>query len=666
MLGRPAPLAAVQRGKICRIQQERLGRFGIFEPHAGAEPVAPLGQLDQRRPIGVGVVNFQCQVRNRAERLRHRHAGLDAARDASAEQATTHCPRREGPWSTTARPASSGRLRTSRCTAQLGSQMASTRFMDLSAYGVNFDDDFGAPRGRVSAHQVGAADAHQSQGQAPPLVGGAGAQRRPRRDRPPHVGPRGLAPRRHWPDQQPDGAAGLGRQLQAAKGASIEPPRPCHDRRRVRAPQGLVQGPPLVDFVCRMDDDRARQVEPPGGGCRGVKPVFPIDHHDRSAIALGLAGRGEGKQPGPGAIAGGQPFHERPPGQPAPEQGVQPRAPAGKPLRASRAGLQSGLLNQLTEPRRVAKLERPGSSHRWISLRNEGTQGVLAVLAPPPAGYNIRLYTNSASGILASMKWPHSGRFVSAHDPIRPKTGGAGRKGSPKSGKIFPRVALPRPVAENSRQRRSCNPAAPPATSLAGEHDRRVANRKVALPHLVLTREPPQVPPTDWPTIVDEHGPDVWRTAYRLLSNHEDASDVYQETFLQAVEFARRNVVACWPAVLKRIVTAQSLDQLRRRYRAGARREPFGAIDEPAEPTPPPDALAQLREGMELLREAMTDLPPIQAEVFWLSEVEMLSHADIAAQLEATTDQVAVWLHRGKRKLRTLLTARGVLTTAPR
>jgi RNA polymerase sigma-70 factor (ECF subfamily) len=168
----------------------------------------------------------------------------------------------------------------------------------------------------------------------------------------------------------------------------------------------------------------------------------------------------------------------------------------------------------------------------------------------------------------------------------------------------------------------------------------------------------------DWPTIVEEHGPDVWRTAYRLLSNRDDANDVYQETFLQAVEFARRQPVACWPAVLKRIVTARSLDQLRRRYRAAARREPFAGIDEPAEPTPAPDMLAQLREGMELLRQAMTELPANQAEVFWLSEVEMLSHADIAAQLEATSDQVALWLHRGKKKLKTLLTSRGVLTPA--
>ena len=166
----------------------------------------------------------------------------------------------------------------------------------------------------------------------------------------------------------------------------------------------------------------------------------------------------------------------------------------------------------------------------------------------------------------------------------------------------------------------------------------------------------------DWSTIVEEHGPDVWRTAFRLLSNHEDASDCYQETFLAAVEFARRQKVACWPAVLKRIVTARALDQLRRRYRAAGRTQRLDDADDPAERAPTPDVLVQLRESMAQLRQALTEIQATQAEVFWLSEVEMLSHADIAAQLGATTQQVALWLHRGKKSLRKLLIDRGTVS----
>ncbi len=168
----------------------------------------------------------------------------------------------------------------------------------------------------------------------------------------------------------------------------------------------------------------------------------------------------------------------------------------------------------------------------------------------------------------------------------------------------------------------------------------------------------------DWQDIVEQHGPDVWRTAYRLLSNREDASDAYQETFLQAVEFARRQTVVCWPAVLKRIVTARSLDILRWRYRTAAHRESMAMVAEPVAVAPAPETLAELREGMEALRQALGELPDVQSQVFWLSEVEMLSHADIAHQLGGTVEQVAVWLHRAKRKLRTLLAARGVMSAA--
>jgi RNA polymerase sigma-70 factor (ECF subfamily) len=185
-----------------------------------------------------------------------------------------------------------------------------------------------------------------------------------------------------------------------------------------------------------------------------------------------------------------------------------------------------------------------------------------------------------------------------------------------------------------------------------------VRGPKTRLTHALVGRQTVN----DWSTIVEEHGPDVWRTAFRLLSNHEDASDCYQETFLAAVEFARRQKVACWPAVLKRIVTARALDQLRRRYRAAGRTQRLDDADDPAERSPSPDALAQLRESMQQLRQALTEIQATQAEVFWLSEVEMLSHADIAAQLGATTQQVALWLHRGKKSLRKLLTDRGAVS----
>ncbi len=164
-----------------------------------------------------------------------------------------------------------------------------------------------------------------------------------------------------------------------------------------------------------------------------------------------------------------------------------------------------------------------------------------------------------------------------------------------------------------------------------------------------------------WSDIVEQHGPDVWRTAYWLLNHAEDANDCYQETFLRAVEYRRNHAVTCWPAVLRRIATARAMDLLRRRYRTSAVISPLSMLsEEPTDGEASPDVRVQLRESMEQLRQALTEIPPRQAEIFWLSEVELLSHTDIAEQLGATSEQVSLGLHRAKQKLRKLLSQRGV------
>jgi len=53
---------------------------------------------------------------------------------------------------------------------------------------------------------------------------------------------------------------------------------------------------------------------------------------------------------------------------------------------------------------------------------------------------------------------------------------------------------------------------------------------------------------------------------------------------------------------------------------------------------------------MSQLRQAIAELPERQADVFWLSEVENLEHKEIADQMDATSQQLAMWLHRFKQK----------------
>jgi outer membrane lipoprotein-sorting protein len=70
---------------------------------------------------------------------------------------------------------------------------------------------------------------------------------------------------------------------------------------------------------------------------------------------------------------------------------------------------------------------------------------------------------------------------------------------------------------------------------------------------------------TDWTEIVRQHGPVVWRTAYRLLNHDADAANCFQRTFVAALELSRREPIVHWPALLRRLATVRALDCLRQR-----------------------------------------------------------------------------------------------------
>jgi RNA polymerase sigma-70 factor (ECF subfamily) len=161
----------------------------------------------------------------------------------------------------------------------------------------------------------------------------------------------------------------------------------------------------------------------------------------------------------------------------------------------------------------------------------------------------------------------------------------------------------------------------------------------------------------NWPELVREYGPVVWRTACRLLGHEADAADCFQRTFLAAVELDAAAPVRNWPAVLKRIATARALDQLRSRHRHTARSAPL-----PDEPPADPFAFdpSELACGGELaaaLRAALPAVDPQQAEVFCLVCLEGFSNRDAAAHLGVTANHVGVLLHRARAALRDRLAA---------
>ena len=159
----------------------------------------------------------------------------------------------------------------------------------------------------------------------------------------------------------------------------------------------------------------------------------------------------------------------------------------------------------------------------------------------------------------------------------------------------------------------------------------------------------------DWQTIVTEHGPLVWRTAHRLLGNHADTADCFQETFLAALELSRRQPVRNLSGLLVRLATTRAIDRLRQRGRRerqidGGTGAQIWAAGDPA------DHVQDL-ELVGRLRQAIGELPEQEAKVFCLRYLNEMSYWQIARELSIGINAVGVALFRAKAKLREALGA---------
>lgn len=124
---------------------------------------------------------------------------------------------------------------------------------------------------------------------------------------------------------------------------------------------------------------------------------------------------------------------------------------------------------------------------------------------------------------------------------------------------------------------------------------------------------------TDWAKLIQQHGPLVWKTVYRLVGNDSDAADCYQDAFVSAWEFQKKELVKNWPGLLKRLATTRGLDRLRQKSRE-SRRHGTLPNNEMSDPTgKDPSLAAESGELAEQLRSAIAQLDPHQSSVVCLA-----------------------------------------------
>lgn len=150
--------------------------------------------------------------------------------------------------------------------------------------------------------------------------------------------------------------------------------------------------------------------------------------------------------------------------------------------------------------------------------------------------------------------------------------------------------------------------------------------------------------------IFTAHHARVFRAAYRISGNADDAEDALQTVFLRLLRQGwETSAVGHLESYLCRAAVNAALDQVRARQRSRsvpleeAALAPDGGIG--------PDRAHESRELGARLRRELARLTPKAAEIFALRYFEGYPNRDIARMLGTSQLEVAVSLHRSRSRL---------------
>ena len=147
--------------------------------------------------------------------------------------------------------------------------------------------------------------------------------------------------------------------------------------------------------------------------------------------------------------------------------------------------------------------------------------------------------------------------------------------------------------------------------------------------------------------LYDRHYEAVFRAALRVTGNPADAEDVLQTVFLRVLSQADGEEAARRPsAYFRRAAVNAAVDLLRRRASHG---ETVYDDQAPRDGVEPPVLLK------ERLRRAIATLDSDDATLFLLRHVEGLSNDELSGMFQLEKNNVAVRLHRIRRRLQTEL-----------
>ena len=152
----------------------------------------------------------------------------------------------------------------------------------------------------------------------------------------------------------------------------------------------------------------------------------------------------------------------------------------------------------------------------------------------------------------------------------------------------------------------------------------------------------------------------LYRLALRITMNREEAEDIVQDTLIKVwnkrdeweniVSMEAYCLTICRNLALDRKKHSQYEANLSQSTSSSERLGP--ATSHSALSTPHLSETLEARESLNLLAQLMAQLTPPQDDIIRLRDIEGLSYREIATELGLTEDQVRVYLHRARQKLR--------------
>jgi len=163
--------------------------------------------------------------------------------------------------------------------------------------------------------------------------------------------------------------------------------------------------------------------------------------------------------------------------------------------------------------------------------------------------------------------------------------------------------------------------------------------------------------------LVERHGHNIFRLAYRMTRNRHDAEEVVQEAFLRGYQklgqFASRANFGTW---VYRIAANYAIDRMRQRQREEARQEmpkteerdgmesdPLTRVKDEA---PTPERLAQNIELRKQMERALAALTEAERTAFVMRHWEGCGIEEIAAVLKSSSNATKNTVFRAVHKLR--------------